>query len=321
MQINFATRELNLKLVYYGPGRSGKTTNLEKVHEKAPEDAVGELTSIATESDRTLFFDFLPLDLGKVSGMNTRFQLYTVPGQSYYKGTRKLVLSGCDGVIWVADSQRKMMAENLESLHDLAENLAENGLDINTIPLVLQWNKRDLEDIATVEEMNQQFNRWNAPNVEAIAFKGTGVFPTLKALASLVIRRANEEFGGSPSASAPKPAAQTAPAPQSSVAPVVVEKLVAAPVTPVQALAPKRDTQVGAITVSSAHQALPTPTPPPLQATQPGIPVAMNIQSPPPVVAVVPPNPPEPPTAVPVTPPAVGAASPKRKMRRAKFDF
>ncbi|MBI3723721.1 GTPase, partial [bacterium] len=142
VQINFAKREINCKLVYYGPGLSGKTTNLEVVHKKAPASKKGELTSIATEGDRTLFFDYMPLELGKVGGMNTKFQLYTVPGQVYYNATRKLVLQGADGVVFVADSQPDKMDENLESLQNLDDNLKEQGLDIRTLPLVLQWNKR-----------------------------------------------------------------------------------------------------------------------------------------------------------------------------------
>lgn len=193
VQINFALREVNCKIVYYGPGRSGKTTNLEIVHQKAPQDSRGEMVSIATETDRTLFFDFLPLDLGTVAGMKTKFQLYTVPGQVYYDATRKLVLQGADGVIFVADSQKSMRDENIESLENLAVNLKENGLDISEVPLVLQWNKRDLEDIDTPDYLNEYLNRYNCPTFEAIAVKGDGVFPTLKSLASQIIKKINME--------------------------------------------------------------------------------------------------------------------------------
>lgn len=196
VQVNFALREVNCKIVYYGPGRSGKTTNLEKVHEKAPKDSIGELVSIATETDRTLYFDFLPLNLGSVAGMATKFQLYTVPGQVYYNATRKLVLQGADGVVFVADSQKSMREENIESLKNLADNMKELGMDIGKIPLALQWNKRDLPDIMTPEEMNADMNQWGAPCFEAIAITGEGVFPTLKAIASVVIKRLNEERGG-----------------------------------------------------------------------------------------------------------------------------
>lgn len=205
VQINFASREINCKIVYYGPGKSGKTTNLEQVHAKAPGSSKGELVSIATETDRTLYFDFLPLDLGKVAGMTTKFQLYTVPGQVFYNATRKLVLQGADGVIFVADSQKGMRQENIDSLKNLEENLRENGLDINEIPLVLQWNKRDLKDIMTAEEMEKDLNSLGVPTTEAIAVNGEGVFPTLKKLSSLVIKKLNEETStGGPQPSPPK---------------------------------------------------------------------------------------------------------------------
>ena len=193
VQINFALREVNCKVVYYGPGRSGKTTNLDIVHQKAPKDSIGEMVSIATETDRTLFFDFLPLDLGTVAGMKTKFQLYTVPGQVYYNETRKIVLQGADGVVFVADSQKSMREENIESLRNLEDNLAEKGIDINEIPLIIQSNKRDLPDIDTVEELEKYLNRWKAAHFEAVAVKGDGVFPTLKALASMVISRLNRQ--------------------------------------------------------------------------------------------------------------------------------
>ncbi|MBO7131470.1 MAG: GTPase, partial [Fibrobacterales bacterium] len=151
--INFATREINCKIVYYGPGVGGKTTNLQVIHQKLPDDKRSEMVSLATEQDRTLFFDFLPLNLGAIRGFKTRFQLYTVPGQVYYNSTRKLVLRGVDGVVFVADSQKSRHAENLESLQNLQDNLKEYGFDLKDIPFVLQYNKRDLPDIFTVEEM------------------------------------------------------------------------------------------------------------------------------------------------------------------------
>lgn len=195
VQINFAKREINCKLVYYGPGLSGKTTNLEVVHKKAPASKKGELTSIATEGDRTLFFDYMPLELGKVGGMNTKFQLYTVPGQVYYNATRKLVLQGADGVVFVADSQADKMEENLESFANLEENLREQGLDPKTIPMVLQWNKRDLPNVLTVDELDKKMNKYNSPTFEAIAVTGDGVFPTLKKLAQIVLEKLNREYG------------------------------------------------------------------------------------------------------------------------------
>ncbi|RME04329.1 MAG: GTPase [Planctomycetota bacterium] len=215
VQINFALREVNCKIVYYGPGMSGKTTNLEMVHQKAPPEATGELTSIATEGDRTLFFDFLPLDLGKVAGMTTKFQLYTVPGQQFYNSTRKLVLQGADGVIFVADSKKGKMEENIESLRNLQENLAEYKLDIRSIPLVMQWNKRDLPEVIPVELMEEKLNPMRVPSFEAVAFKGDGVFPTLKKLSTMVLETLNKKHGGGRRSMAPsgppRPAAPTPP--------------------------------------------------------------------------------------------------------------
>ncbi len=187
VQINFALKEVNCKIVYYGPGMSGKTTNLEIVHQKAPEENKGELTSISTDGDRTLFFDFMPLDLGNVAGMRTKFQLYTVPGQVYYNSTRKLVLQGVDGVIFVADSDADKMAENIESYENLIENLTEYGKDIRELPHVIQYNKRDHPNALSPEEMDKQLNRFGVPTFEAIAVTGEGVFPTLKVLAGMVL--------------------------------------------------------------------------------------------------------------------------------------
>jgi signal recognition particle receptor subunit beta len=193
VQINFALREVNCKIVYYGPGMSGKTTNLEIVHKKAPESNKGELTSIATEGDRTLFFDFMPLDLGTIAGMRTRFQLYTVPGQVYYNSTRKLVLQGVDGIVFVADSSESKMEENLESLENLKNNLAEYGKDIRELPIVLQYNKRDLPDALSVEALNEKMNHWGCPYFEAVAITGEGVFPTLKCLSGMVLETLNRD--------------------------------------------------------------------------------------------------------------------------------
>ena len=195
VQINFATREVNCKIVYYGPGRCGKTTNLQVVHAKAPNNSTGELVSIATETDRTLYFDFLPLDLGTVAGMRTKFSLYTVPGQVYYDATRKLVLQGADGVVFVADSNPDLEEENVESLDNLEKNLHENGLDINSMPIVLQWNKRDLPNAMPVEQMNDKLNRQNWATVEAVAVNGDGVFKSLKIISQLVIKKLNREQG------------------------------------------------------------------------------------------------------------------------------
>ncbi|MFN9706604.1 MAG: GTP-binding protein, partial [Planctomycetota bacterium] len=169
VQINFALKEVNCKVVYYGPGMSGKTTNLEIVHQKAPEENKGDLTSISTEGDRTLFFDFMPLDLGNVAGMRTKVQLYTVPGQVYYNSTRKLVLQGVDGVIFVADSDPEKMDENLESYANLIENLAEYGKDVRELPHVIQYTKRDLPNALSVTEMDRQLNKFGVPTFEAVA--------------------------------------------------------------------------------------------------------------------------------------------------------
>ncbi len=187
VQINFAQKQVNAKVVYYGPGMSGKTTNLEIVHQRAPTPNRGDLTSISTDGDRTLFFDFMPLDLGTVAGMRTCFQLYTVPGQVYYNSTRKLVLQGVDGVVFVADSSASMVEENLESMRNLEQNLAEYGKSLATMPLIIQFNKRDLPDALPVEELQRLLNPYNAPCFEAIANSGQGVFPTLKALAARVL--------------------------------------------------------------------------------------------------------------------------------------
>lgn len=205
VQINFALKEVNCKIVYYGPGLSGKTTNLEVVHEKAPGNSVGDLTSIATEGDRTLFFDFLPLNLGQVAGMKTKFQIYTVPGQVYYNSTRKLVLQGADGVVFVADSKRGKMDENIESLGNLQENLREHGLDLSNLPIVLQYNKRDLPDVYSIEELEGALNSWGAPHFEAIARDGQGVFPTLKRLAGMVLESLNDQHAPRRSSSLCRP--------------------------------------------------------------------------------------------------------------------
>src|SRR6185503_10092324 len=209
VQINFAQKTVNVKIVYYGPGMSGKTTNLEVIHQRAPQGNRGDLTSISTDGDRTLFFDYMPLDLGTVAGMRTAFQLYTVPGQVYYNSTRKLVLQGVDGIIFIADSSASMINQNLESLRNLEENLNEYGKSLATLPHAIQLNKRDLPDAMPVEELARLLNPHNAPLFEAIANTGQGVFPTLKALAASVLKNIMNEAGQK---AAPYPAAN-APAP------------------------------------------------------------------------------------------------------------
>ncbi|HSQ42198.1 MAG TPA: ADP-ribosylation factor-like protein [Fibrobacteraceae bacterium] len=193
--INFATREISCKIVYYGPGLSGKTTNLQVIHQKIPREKKTEMVSLATEGDRTLFFDFLPLNLGDIKGFKTKFQLYTVPGQVYYNSTRKVVLRGVDGVVFVADSQRSRMAENLESLQNLDQNLQEYGLSLNDMPFVFQYNKRDMENIFSLEELNAQLNPRSVAWYPATAHNGKGVVTTLKAIAMMVIENFNLKQG------------------------------------------------------------------------------------------------------------------------------
>jgi signal recognition particle receptor subunit beta len=189
--VNYQAREITCKIVYYGPGRSGKTTNLHYVYGQVPEDRKGKMVSLATQTDRTLFFDFLPLDLGTISGFTTRFQLYTVPGQVYYQATRKLVLQGADGVVFVADSQARQLQENIESFQDLHENLAEQSVDPRGIPLVIQYNKQDLPKdlILTPEELGDAINFRAVPDFSADALHGPGVFETLRSISEQVLKR------------------------------------------------------------------------------------------------------------------------------------
>ena len=185
--INYAAREINVKIVFYGPGLCGKTTNLQYIFEKSSPQQKGKLISLATETDRTLFFDFLPLDLGSVRGFKTRFHLYTVPGQVFYDASRKLILKGVDGVVFVADSQEARMDANEESMHNLGENLRENGFELKNIPYVLQFNKRDLPSAVGVDDMYRLLNFKVEPTFEAVATQGMGVFETLKAVAKQVL--------------------------------------------------------------------------------------------------------------------------------------
>ena len=189
--VNFTTREITCKIVYYGPGRSGKTSNLHYIYGRVPEARRGRMVSLATQTDRTLFFDFLPIDLGSISGFTTRFQLYTVPGQVYYNATRRLVLQGADGVVFVADSQGRQLDENLESLQNLHANLLDQGVDVRAMPLVLQYNKQDLpkELILTPAEMDDALNFRAVPSFSADALHGTGVFESLKGISELVLKR------------------------------------------------------------------------------------------------------------------------------------
>jgi signal recognition particle receptor subunit beta len=304
VQINFAQKSVTVKIVYYGPGMSGKTTNLEVVHQRAPESNKGDLTSISTDGDRTLFFDFMPLDLGTVAGMRTQFQLYTVPGQVYYNSTRKLVLQGVDGVIFIADSSASMMEENLESLRNLEENLREYGKDIMTIPMVIQYNKRDLPDALPVEELEAKINRFGAPSFEGIASSGQGVFPTLKSLAANVLDTIHEQTGAAGAArSAPAPAA-AAPAP---AAPATAQ-----PSAPLPAPAAQQPVQQPAPAMAPAAQqsaapAMPAPSMPTPAAAE--LPMAAA-PAPAPAPAPVAPSPelrlaqPTAPPSMPPSPPA-----------------
>jgi mutual gliding-motility protein MglA len=186
--INYASREINCKIVYYGPGLCGKTTNLEYIYQKVNPETRGKMISLATENERTLFFDFLPVDLGTIRGFKTRFHLYTVPGQVYYNASRRLILKGVDGIVFVADSQADRMDANLASIQNLFENLSEYGYDPRLLPLVLQYNKRDLPDRVPLNELHAQLNPGDLEAYEAVATEGEGVFDTLRAVSKQVIK-------------------------------------------------------------------------------------------------------------------------------------
>ena len=185
--INYASREINCKIVYYGTGLGGKTTNLEYIYSRVNPDTKGKMISLATETERTLFFDFLPIDLGEVRGFKTRFHLYTVPGQVYYNASRRLILKGVDGIVFVADSQASRAEANIESMHNLYENLETYGYDLETIPFAIQYNKRDMDSILSPEELRAQINPMGVPDFEGIAIDGTGVFETLSCVSKLVV--------------------------------------------------------------------------------------------------------------------------------------
>ena len=185
--INYSSREINCKLVYYGPGLCGKTTNLQYIYNKTRPEAKGKMISLATETERTLFFDFLPLSLGEIRGFKTRFHLYTVPGQVFYDASRKLILKGVDGVCFVADSQQERMEANIESLDNLRINLQEQGYELDKMPYVIQYNKRDLPNVVPMDELSRVCNPTRVPEYEAVATTGVGVFDTLKALAKQVL--------------------------------------------------------------------------------------------------------------------------------------
>lgn len=213
-QINFATKEVNCKIVYFGPQGGGKVTNLEVIHQKAPENRRGELTAIDTEGDRTLFFDFLPLNLGKVTGMTLRFQLYSVAAQVYYHATRRLVLAGADGIVFVADSAEDRLEENLKLLRQLAEELKElselsdekgRTATIDKMPLVMQWDKRDQPNALPVQQLEETLNLYNAPSFEAVSSTGQGVFPTLKRISALILENLSRQHAAPDEPQKPKP--------------------------------------------------------------------------------------------------------------------
>lgn len=220
---NYSTRELTAKVVYYGPGLCGKTTNLQYIHENLPENVKGKMLSLATKTDRTLFFDFLPIDLGEIRGMKTRVQLYTVPGQVFYNETRKLVLKGADGIVFVADSQETMLGANAESFKNLEENLKGHGMRLADMPHVIQFNKRDLPRLSPIEDLNAAINRYNAPFYESVAVTGIGVQDTLKAIVKLVLLHLTRKYD-------PKSSAAPSPSPSASV---VVPAMPPAPAAPV----------------------------------------------------------------------------------------
>jgi signal recognition particle receptor subunit beta len=194
MFINWALQEINLKIVYYGPGMSGKTTNLEYIHSKLDPSLKGELVSLKTKEDRTIFFDFMQIEVGRIKGKKPKFNLYTVPGQVYYASSRKVILNGVDGIVFVADSQPHRMEANIETLLDLEENLKQEGHSLDNFPWVIQYNKRDLPGVEPVEVLQKRLNFFNVPHFEAVAVRGDGVFDTLKAVINLVVRHIQDQL-------------------------------------------------------------------------------------------------------------------------------
>jgi signal recognition particle receptor subunit beta len=278
--VSYSGKEINAKIVYYGPGLGGKTTNLEQIYESVPAAHKGKMISMKTKADRTLFFDFLPIDLGDISGFRTRFMLYTVPGQVYYNATRKLVLKGVDAVVFVADSERGKMRENQESLENLRDNLRDYGIDINELPVVFQYNKRDLRDVYTTDELDAGLGRDMQPMIEAVAAEGPGVLETLREVSALLLRKLRRELvpvqstgagaanrGVSPGATERATPARPAPAGGPPATPA------AAPPEGLEVTVPdpgSRERQLGAEAASAAPPE-PTPsapTPPPAASPQ-----------------------------------------------------
>jgi signal recognition particle receptor subunit beta len=197
-RLDYSTHRLTAKIVYYGPGLCGKTTNLQSIHAELPEDVRGKMLAFATKEDRTLIFDFLPVDLGTVRGLDTRIQLYTVPGQVFYNETRKLVLKGTDGIVFVADSQQQLMGANVESLQNLEQNLRDQGASLKEIPHVIQYNKQDLPQLSSVQDMNASLNPYNSPFYTSIATEGTGVLETLRGISRLMLQNLTSKLDNSP---------------------------------------------------------------------------------------------------------------------------
>ncbi len=266
--VSYSGKEINAKLVYYGPGLSGKTTNLEQIYGSIPQTHRGKMVSMKTKTERTLFFDFLPVNLGELAGFKTRFLLYTVPGQVYYNATRKLVLKGVDAVVFVADSKRGKMDENVESLDNLKENLRENGLTLDTLPWVIQYNKRDLPDAYSLDELQQVLNPQNVPFYEAVATNGQGVVETFKAVSKLLLRKLSKEVGApilsNKAAAHPVEEASAANAPPRGAAP---------PLTPEMAPPPTMSfgsaSSAAAAAFASSAPSAPAPQPAPVAPSAP----------------------------------------------------
>ena len=256
--VSYSGKEINAKLVYYGTGLSGKTTNLEAIYEAVPDNSRGKMVSMKTQSDRTLFFDLLPLDLGEVMGFKTRFLLYTVPGQVFYNATRKLVLKGADAIVFVADSERGKMDENKESLSNLRANLAEYKVNLDDLPWVLQYNKRDLPDVYTIEELNRELNPNNVPWVEGVATKGTGVLETFRLVSQMLLERVTKDLKRSPSAATSREVPRPAPA-QPSAQPQAAQAAGPVATPPAAPLA-------GTFRAPQPSAATPPPPPSPLPA-------------------------------------------------------
>ena len=259
---NFSTMQMTVKVVYYGPGLCGKTTNLQFIYAHTTLKSRGEMVSLETKSDRTLFFDLLPLEVGTIAGFKTKIQLYTVPGQVFYNTTRKLVLKGVDGIVFVADSQRPMLPSNVESLANLGTNLAELGIVMDTVPLVLQYNKRDLKDVCSNEELNASLNAREAPAVDAAALSGVGVFETLRAISRLTLGALKKQLEEGPS---PQTQAQTVgarPAPVRLEPPAAARKQRQTPAIPSPATPSVQAPAQSPVTAAAAAKAAPTPVSP-----------------------------------------------------------